>query len=613
MKKNPSQIKKKSVSQGAASHSHVIPAHSKPRAQRSSAKRGLRTALRNPSSVTKVFIALLAAQFVGSMSNTIVGNALPVIIAQIGGNASQYTWIVTSALLANTITTPIVGKLADLFDKKKLFMASLLIFAVSSILSGAAQSPNRLIAYRIFQGIGMGMMVTLTMVIMASIVSPRERGRYNGYMSATMAVSTVGGPLIGGFIVDTLGWRWTFWISVPFVLATVWVTFRQMSTMKIHQGKARIDFLGIALISAASAAILIWISGVGSGFAAGSMPSIVLLSVFVVGAIAFVITELLVKEPLIPLTIFRVRTVSLAIVAYLGQGMAMFATSVFFGQYFQYGRGYTPTVAGLLSLPLVLFIMATSTVVGRRLTLTGRWKPYVLSGTVLMVVGMLMFLPVRHDTPLIYIAMSMVVMGIGAGAAGALLVAVQNLVPLRIMGATTSTILFFRTLAGAFGIQVLGKIYATSVEHDVRAAFGSMFPQQQGTGALDLAALPDDVERVVRMAYGNGLAPIFVVMAAVTFLGVIAVMAMPGVRLRTTIDIEDQVATVIEEDEAPRPGAGVDLDAGTGVDASPRVTNEAGASSAAATAVKSRDNAPDAAKLKRRSRMRARRHHREIR
>ena len=510
-------------------------------------KTGIGKSVNAPQKVMTVFLGLLAAQLVSSMSNTIIANAMPVIVAQIGGNAVQYTWVITAGILANTITTPVIGKLADLFDKKKLFIASLIILATASLLSGASQSANQLIASRVLQGIGMGMMVTLTTVIMATIVSPRERGKYNGYMSASMAVSTVAGPLIGGVIVDTLGWRWCFWVTLPFVVVVMFVVGHRLKVPTVHEGKAHIDFLGIALIGAAAASLLIWISSEGRDFTIGSLPSLALIAIFVASTVLFIFVESRATEPLIPLYLFRNRTIVLSIVAFIAQGIAMFSMSVFLGQYFQYGRSYTPTASGLMTMPLMLMMMASSTIVGRRTTATGYWKRYVTGGLAAMVVGLVMFWPVTAQTNLVYIGIAMGIIGAGMGAGNTLLVAVQNLVGLRIMGATTSTVMFFRTLAGALGIQLLGRVYQAHVKNDIVSELGGM-PDSGGTGELDFAALPDPVEAVVRGAYGKELGMVFLVMAGFALAGLIAVSFVKGTSLRSSIDTA-QVRQILEQED----------------------------------------------------------------
>lgn len=513
---------------------------------------------KSSNTVMTVFLGLLAAQFVSSMSNTIIANAMPVIVAQIGGNAVQYTWVVTAGILANTITTSVIGKLADLFDKKKLFIASLILFATASILSGASQTANQLIASRVLQGIGMGMMITLTTVIMATIVSPRERGKYNGYMAATMAVSTVGGPLIGGLIVDSLGWQWCFWIPVPFVVIVMFVVGHQLKVPTVHEGKAHVDFLGIALIGAAAASLLIWISSEGRDFTIGSPISIALIAIFIVSTALFIFVESRATEPLIPLYLFRNRTIVLSLVAFIAQGMAQFSMAVFLGQYFQYGRSYTPTASGLMTLPLMLTMMAASTIIGRRTTATGYWKRYVMGGLSAMVIGMLMFWPVTATTSLVYIGVAMAILGGGMGAMNTLMVAIQNLVGLNIMGVTTSTAMFFRTLAGALGIQLLGRVYQANVNNDIVDQLGSMPTSTAGTGELDFAALPDPVEAVVRASYGTELGMVFLVMAGFALAGLIAVAFIKGTSLRSSIDL-DQVKKIVADEETVIEGTSLDF------------------------------------------------------
>ncbi len=490
------------------------------------------------SKVMTVFLGLLAAQFVSATSNTIISNAMPVIVAQIGGNAVQYTWIITSGILANTIVTPIAGKLADLFDKKKLFIFSLVLFASAGLLSGASQTASQLIATRVLQGLGMGMMITLTTVIMATIVSPRERGKFNGYMAASFAIATVAGPLIGGLIVDALGWRWCFWVTVPLVIAVMFVVARQLQVPTVHEGKATIDYLGIALIGAAAASLLIWISSEGRDFKIGAPVSISLIVLCVISTVLFVVVESRVSEPLIPLHLFRNRTVVLSILSFLGQGVAMFSISVFAGQYFQYGRGFSPTHAGLLTLPVMIPMMLASTIIGRRTTATGFWKRYVVGGMSFTVVGLAMLVPVTDQTSLWYMGAGMAIVGLGMGAAGTLMVAVQNLVGLNIMGVTTSTVMFFRTLSGAVGIQLLGRVYQTHVHNNIVSKLGKFPSASGGTGELDLAALPDPVEAVVRGAYGDEIGAVFMWMAGIMAIGLVAVCFIKGTSLRSSVDLE---------------------------------------------------------------------------
>lgn len=503
--------------------------------------------------VLSILTGLLLVQFIGMLSGTIISNAMPVIVAEIGGTQSHYTWILTSAILANTVMTALSGKLADLYDKKKLFIASMVIFIVSSLLCGIAQSPEMLIAFRVLQGLGMGMQVMMSMVIMATIIPPRERGRYNGYMGAVMALATVSGPLLGGLIVDTpwLGWRWCFWVTIPFMIGAIWVIMRRLHIDPIRSGKVHLDIPGAGFMAVSAVAFLVWISMIGSGVPFIDTAALILLSTAVVGTILFVVIEKRSPEPLIPLEILFHRNTVLAIVAVMGAGTIMFGAPVFLGQYFQYGRGFSPTAAGLITLPMMLGIVVASTWIGQLITAKGVWKRYVVSGMGLLALsaGALAF--AGRDTNLVLLGVIFFVVGWGLGAANQnLTLAVQNTVPLHQMGAATSTITFFRNLGGAIGLQVLGAAYNAATNSYMIERLGEV-PEvpASAAGSLDLAALPDSVEEVARSAFGNSLWSVFIACAAMLLIGAIATMLMKGTSLRDTVDIVKKVHRTLEQDD----------------------------------------------------------------
>lgn len=509
--------------------------------------------------VLSILTGLLLVQFIGMLSSTIVSNAMPVIVAEIGGTQTHFTWILTSAILANTVMTALSGKLADLYDKKKLFIASMVIFSVASLLCGLATTPEMLIAFRVLQGVGMGMQIMLSMVIMATIIPPRERGRYNGYMGATMALATVSGPLLGGLIVDTpwLGWRWCFWVTIPFMLGAIWVILRRLQIPPVRSGKVHLDIPGAALIASSSVSFLVWISMIGSGMPLTDPTALILIAVAVVSTVLFIIVETKSPEPLIPMEILLHRNTVLAVIAVMGAGTIMFGASVFLGQYFQYGRGYSPTASGLLTLPMMLGIVIASTWIGQLITRKGIWKRYVVSGMLLLTAsaGLLCF--TRQDTNLIAIGLVLFAAGWGLGAANQnLVLAVQNTVPLRQMGAATSTVTFFRNLGGAVGLQVLGASYNAATDAYMVKELGEL-PEvpANAAGSLDLGALPDGVEAVARSAFGNSLWAVFIAATALLLVGSIATMFMKGTSLRDTVDIEKKIHRTVEEDEAPRASA----------------------------------------------------------
>lgn len=488
---------------------------------------------------------LLLALFVAMISSTVVSTSLPLIIGSLNGTQTQYTWVVTATLLAATATTPIWGKLADLFNKKTLVQVAIVIFVAGSMISGFSQDTGQLIAARVFQGIGVGGLQALVQVVIAAIIPPRERGRYNGYLGAVMAVATVGGPLLGGLIVDVpwLGWRWCFFVGVPIAVLAFVVLQRTLKLETVRRENVQVDYFGAGLIAAGVSVLLIWVSFVGNSFDWVSWQSGVMVAAGLVLLAAAVVVEKKVREPVVPLHIVVQRTPALAILASLAVGMAMFGGAVFLGQYFQIGRGYTPTEAGLLTMPLMAGVLVSSTVSGRLISRTGKIKPYIVSGTIILVLGFLGLGTVDHATPLWIIGIAMAVVGIGVGMTMQnLVLAVQNDVPLRDLGAASASVTFFRSLGGTIGVSVLGAVLANRVSADLAAALHVPAGQAStgGVSALNLEALPPRVQAVVHTVYGDATAHIFLISAAVAVVGVIAALLLKPITLRTTIDVAEK-------------------------------------------------------------------------
>ncbi|WP_432827033.1 MDR family MFS transporter [Dactylosporangium sp. CA-092794] len=494
--------------------------------------------------VLEALSGLLLALFVAMVSSTIVSTALPKIIGALNGTQTQYTWVVTATLLAATATTPIWGKLADLYSKKILVQASIVIFVLGSMISGLAQNTGELIAARAFQGIGVGGLQALVQVVIAAMIPPRERGRYNGYLGGVMAVATVGGPLLGGLIVDTswLGWRWCFFVGVPVAILALIVLQRTLHVATIRRDNVKIDYAGAGLIAAGVSVLLIWVSFVDNTFAWLSWQT----AVMVIGGLLLLAIAVWVEsraaEPVVPLPILARRTTALSILASLAVGMAMFGGAVFLGQYFQIGRGYTPTQAGLLTIPLMAGVLVSSIVVGRLITRTGKIKPYILTGTIVLVAGFAALATVDHETSLVYVGAGMLLVGVGVGMSMQnLVLAVQNTVPLKDIGAASSTVAFFRSLGGTIGVSVLGAVLARRVTTNITdslAAAGIQAPAGgEQTSNLNLSALPEAMQHIVRAAYGDATGHIFLISAAIAVVGVIAAVFMRPATLRSTLDL----------------------------------------------------------------------------
>ncbi|MDQ7909491.1 MDR family MFS transporter [Phytohabitans sp. ZYX-F-186] len=484
---------------------------------------------------------LLLVLFVALLSSTVVSTALPKIIGALNGSQTQYTWVVTATLLTATASTPIWGKLADLLNKKLLVQIAIGIFVVGSMVAGFAQNAGELIAARAFQGIGVGGLQALVQVVIAAIIPPRERGRYNGYLGGTMALATVGGPLLGGLIADTawLGWRWCFFVGVPVAIVALLLLQATLHIPTIRR-KVKIDYLGATLIAAGVSILLIWVSFVDHSFGWLSWETGAMVGGAVVLLAAALRVESRAAEPVIPLRIVRERTTALAIVASLAVGTAMFGGAVFLGQYFQIGRGYSPTEAGLLTIPMMAGVLITSIVAGRLISVSGRVKPYILAGTILLVAGFALLSIIDHETSLVVVGAAMFLVGAGVGMSMQnLILAVQNTVPLRDVGAASSSVTFFRSLGGTIGVSVLGAVLANrvtdSITHDLAAA-GLPTSGGGGTSTLNLNALPDTVQHIVRAAYGDATGHIFLISAAIGVLGVIAAALLKPAPLRTSLD-----------------------------------------------------------------------------
>ncbi|WP_433802623.1 DHA2 family efflux MFS transporter permease subunit [Actinomycetospora sp. CA-084318] len=498
---------------------------------------------------------LLMALFVAILSSTIVSNALPRIIGDLGGTQAQYTWVVTASLLAMTASTPIWGKLADLFSKKLLVQLAIGVFIVGSMLAGLSTSTPELIGFRVLQGLGMGGLTALAQVVIAAIIPPRERGRYSGYLGAIMAVATVGGPLIGGVIVDTIGWRWCFYVTVPIAVIAL-VVLQRTLTVPTEKREVHIDYLGALLVAGGVSALLVWVSLGGKNFAWISWASLVWLAVGVVALVLAVVVENRAKEPVVPLQLFRNRTVALATVAALFVGVAMFGSSVYLSQFFQLSRGASATEAGLLTLPMIAGLFLASTIVGQLISRTGKWKGFLVGGGISLVAGLLMQgLVMGADTPYWELAVAMVLVGVGVGFTQQnLVLAVQNQVALRDMGAASSTVAFFRSLGGAAGVAALGALLSGHVSSAITSGLAAAGIPASATSSSsgqipNVANLPEPIRGIVENAYGDSVALLFLVAAPLALIALIAIVFLREVPLRETIDIE----AVPDDDDDARP------------------------------------------------------------
>ncbi|WP_255718686.1 MDR family MFS transporter [Micrococcus sp. ACRRV] len=496
--------------------------------------------------VLRALTGLLLGMFVSMIANTVVSTSMPVIISDIGGDQTAYTWVITAALLATAIATPIWGKLADLVDRKVLFQVALVLFVAASAAAGFTTDPTFLIVCRVIQGLGGGGLAALSQVIMADIISPRERGRYAGLFGAVMAVATVGGPLAGGIITDLWGWRWNFFVSLPFALVALVMVQRTLHLPARESRKVSIDYLGIVLLSTATALLLIWVTNAGHQFDWASATTAWMLGGAALAAVLFVVVELTVAEPLIPLTLFRDRTFTLGTIASIATGLAMFGASVYLSQYMQLARGATPTQAGLMTIPMIVGLLVSSTVIGGVITRTGVWKRWLVIGAVLLIAGAAMLGTLHYDTSFWLVSLYMFLLGAGVGMTMQnLVLVVQNTTDPRQMGVASSGVTFFRSLGGTIGVALMGAVVANVVPDqveqrrtDIGAALASLGPagaewaQRLQSGSLPrVAEMPDALRVIFEDVYATGISQAFLVGVPLAVVALAAILFLPNIPL----------------------------------------------------------------------------------
>ncbi|GAA3362695.1 MFS transporter [Streptomyces antimycoticus] len=493
--------------------------------------------------IMEALSGLLLGMFVAILSSTIVSNALPEIIADLHGGQSAYTWVVTATLLAMTAATPLWGKLSDLFSKKLLVQIALLIYVAGSVVAGLSQNPGMLIACRVVQGVGVGGLSALAQVVMAAMISPRERGRYSGYLGATFAVATVGGPLLGGVITDTswLGWRWCFYVGVPFAVIAL-IVLQKTLKLPVVKRDVKVDWSGAFFISAAVSLLLLWVTFAGDKYDWISWQTYAMVGGSIALGLIFILIESKAREPIIPLRLFRNKTITLASLASLFVGIAMFSGTVFFSQYFQLARGETPTMSGVMTIPMIGGLFISSTVSGQVITKTGRWKAWLVIGGVLVTAGLGLLGTIRYDTPYWHMAIYMALMGLGIGMMMQnLVLATQNQVAPQDLGAASAVVTFFRSLGGAVGVSALGAVLANRVTHYVKDGLADLGPKGAalghagtgGGGIPNVKALPEPIRTITESAYGHGVADVFLFAAPAALLGLLLTLFIKEVALKT--------------------------------------------------------------------------------
>jgi EmrB/QacA subfamily drug resistance transporter len=484
-----------------------------------------------------VFGALMLGMFLAALDQTIVSTALPTIVGDLGG-LNHLAWVVTAYLVASTASTPLYGKLGDLLGRKPVFQAAIVIFLAGSLLSGASTSLGELVLFRAVQGIGAGGLMVGAQAIIGDIVPPRERGRYMGIIGSVFAVSSVAGPLLGGFFVDHLSWRWVFYVNMPIgALALIVVATRLHLPRRREQHD--VDYLGAALLTGAVVCLILLTTWGGNEYAWGSSTIVALGVGAVLLAVLFAARERHASEPLMPPHLFRSRTFKVANLTGLIVGLAMFGALTFLPLYLQVVRGASPTVSGLLLIPLMAGLLGSSISSGRWITRHGRYRIFPIAGTALLAVGMALLSGLGTHTPQAVTALYMFVVGVGIGLVMQVLVlAVQNDSPASEIGVATSTATFFRSIGGSIGVAVFGAIFAARLRDGLRGlgpAATAHLHLTSGSVQIDpsaVKALPAGVRHSFLNIFVHALHGPFVFGVGFAVVGFVLALALPEVPLR---------------------------------------------------------------------------------
>jgi EmrB/QacA subfamily drug resistance transporter len=488
--------------------------------------------------VRLIFAALLLVLLLASLDQTIVSTALPTIVGDLGG-LQHLSWVVTAYLLTATVSGPLYGKLGDLYGRKRVLQTAIAIFLVGSMLCGLAQNMGELIGFRALQGLGAGGLLVTTLAVVGDVIPPRERGRYQGYFGGVFGVSTVVGPLLGGFFVDNLSWRWIFYVNVPVgiaAFAVIAVAFRTRQVSRRHA----MDYLGAALLAGALSAIVLFTSLGGTTWAWGSTQIVALMVASAVLLPAFVFVEARAAEPILPLSLFRNRTFTVTSAIGFIVGFALFGAVTYLPLYLQVTKGASPTKSGLQLTPLMAGLLVTSILSGQLITKFGRYRPFPIAGTALIAVGMALLSRLDVGTSTLVAAADAVVLGLGLGMVMQVLVlAVQNAVDPAYMGVATSGSTLFRQIGGSIGVSLFGAIFSNRLHVELAARLPVSVRVPRTTSPATIRHLPAALRGAYEQAFAAALHPVFLTATAIAALAFVLTWFLQDVPLRTQTRASD--------------------------------------------------------------------------
>jgi EmrB/QacA subfamily drug resistance transporter len=483
--------------------------------------------------VRVIFGALMLVILLASLDQTIVATALPTIVGDLGG-LQHLSWVVTAYLLASTVTGPIYGKLGDLYGRKVVLQTAIVIFLIGSALCGIAQNMVELIGFRALQGLGAGGLLVTAIAVVGDIVPPRERGRYQGLFGAVFGVSTVIGPLLGGFFVDNLTWRWIFYVNLPVGALALFVIGAVFHSRAEHVRHA-IDYLGAATLAIGLACIVLFTSLGGTTQPWASLPSLVLVVGGVALLVIFVVVESRAQEPILPLELFRNRTFVVTSAIGFIIGLALFGSVTYLPVFLQVVKGMSPTSSGLQLTPMMGGLLITSIVAGRLISRFGRYRVFPILGTALMTVGMVLLAHLNVHSSTVTAALDMLVLGLGLGMVMQVLVlAVQNAVEFRVMGVATSGSLLFRQIGGSIGLAIFGAIFANRLHANLGRSLPPGVHAPKNVSPTVVRQLPPALHRAYVDAIAASLHPIFVVASVIAVVAFLLTWLLREVPLRAS-------------------------------------------------------------------------------
>lgn len=497
-----------------------------------------------------LFITLMVVMLLASLSQMVLSSALPTLVGELDG-VEHLSWVITAYLLASTVTMPIYGKVSDLLGRKPLLIVAVLLFIAGSVLGGLATDMTSLITARAVQGLGGGGLMVLSQAAIADVVPARERGKYMGILGGVFALSSVAGPLLGGWFTEGPGWRWTFWMNVPLgLIAVVAIIVLMRIPAPQREGRVRIDVLGMALLVVATTALVLIATWGGSQYDWTSPEIIELAGVAFVAAVLFVIVERRAADPAIPMHLFGDRNFVLATVAGLLVSVAMFGAIGYLPTYFQMSVGATATEAGLLMIPMMASLLITSIVSGAIISRTGRYKLIPVLGTIVLAIGLGLLSSVTIDTPVAVVCAYMAVIGIGLGTSMQVMtLVVQNSFSHREVGTATAAHNFFRQVGGSLGSAIVGSVFVARLTELLLERLPEGATNGGGTGSLTpglVASLPDALRIPIITSYNEALMPIFLGVVPLALVAVVLLAAIVEKPLATTIAHEIPAESLAE-------------------------------------------------------------------